>query len=812
MPSERVPAFAEPPAPAAASDPEMATRISPTAPPAWPRGSSSRLEAVGPGESGEPRTSPELELEVARARKDPARAFGPFVLLEELGRGAMGVVHRAFDERLRRVVALKTILPGAGAPEDAVKRFRREAEAVARLRHPNIVSVHEAGEVSGTHYISMDFIVGSTLDRRLEPKEGREKISLTRAVEVVRDVARAVHHAHEQGVVHRDLKPANVLVDARDNPFVLDFGLASLRGAGARLTRTGVRMGTPAYMSPEQADGLGADERSDVYSLGATLYHVLTGKPPFSGQSELNVVISVLTRPPVPPGSLNRRAAGDLDTISMRCLEKEPARRYESAAALADDLDRHLRGEPIVARPIGLLSRLARRAQRNKLVTALGALALALALGLVVVRETSARTERRRLVDTARLDAASSRDDFSRVLEGGAGPANPDEVLGRGLTALRSGLRLVSLVPEDAAAREGAWRTALSLGEAAEKLEQWSVAASAFEDALALSVDDDAARGALATVATRRRALKDAHRATVEATIAQVLSRSETYDHDDALFTLVRLSEPETVSRLSETLDEATRLLEDAKRGVYLAAEVPDQDEERAGAPRLAGLRAALERSLALEPGNKLEPELASLLESAGKRIVDRHVRAYPSGKAPPVIQRLVADAQGDKLGPARIELAKLACEALGRLGQQETARDALARYLRAEADERRAERAAVALVRLGDAESARLVRASPHFARTWYRLPRIRAAVDRASPPKPIEVPADPKTAEDFLLRAAARSRAHDSEGSIADLTRAIELDGSSHDAFLRRGALRVATGDLAGAVADLTRAIELD
>ncbi|MBI3726205.1 serine/threonine protein kinase, partial [bacterium] len=225
----------------------------PLPPPSRPRARTSERVASAPAdEAGAPT---ELSREVEAARADPSRHFGPFLLLSPIGRGGMGVVFRAWNERLRRVVALKTILESEDLPRESVERFRREAEAAARLRHPGIVSVHEAGELSGKHYMAMDFVAGETLERRLAPKDGREKIALTKALEVVRDVARAVEHAHSQGVVHRDLKPANIIIDESGRALVLDFGLASVRGSGTKVTRTGVAMGTPAYMSPEQANG-----------------------------------------------------------------------------------------------------------------------------------------------------------------------------------------------------------------------------------------------------------------------------------------------------------------------------------------------------------------------------------------------------------------------------------------------------------------------------------------------------------------------------------------------------------------------------
>ncbi|MBI3724645.1 protein kinase [bacterium] len=320
-------------------------------------------------------TSGSLHNEVKAARADPKKRFGRFLLLSELGRGGMGIVYRAWDDRLKRVMALKTILPGDEAGKAAIKRFYREAEAVARLRHPGIVAVHEVGELEGRHFLVMDLVDGASFEKRL-----RAKLPLTKGLEVLRDVARAVHYAHEQGVVHRDLKPQNVMIDQGGRAFVLDFGLARVRDSGdaSKITKTGAALGTPAYMPPEQCgeSGHAVDERSDVWSLGATLYHVLAGRPPFTG-SPLQLMAQVVSRDPVPPGSLNARARGELETICLKCLEKEKEKRYASAAALADDLDAYLAGEPIAARPLGLPARILRLARRKKAAAGLLLVAVA---------------------------------------------------------------------------------------------------------------------------------------------------------------------------------------------------------------------------------------------------------------------------------------------------------------------------------------------------------------------------------------------------------------------------------------------------
>jgi len=318
----------------------------------------------------------DLASEIERARANPRCAFGSYLLLGEIGRGGMGIVHRAWHEGLKRVVALKTIA-GGSAGEAGIKRFYREAEAVARLDHPNIVAVHDVGQFNGTHYLVMDFVEGTTLDRRLKERGApgeRGSLALAKQVEVVRDVARAVHYAHEHGVIHRDLKPQNIMLDERDRPRVLDFGLAHVEGTGA-LTKTGAMIGTIGYMPPEQAgQAQETDVRSDVYALGATLYHVLTGRAPFVGGTALETLTALLTRKPAAPSSLNPGVPGKLEAIAMRCLEKDPGKRYQTAAALAHDLDVFVEGKPL-ARTGGL-------ALPAKL--GLGALALACGLGGVL--------------------------------------------------------------------------------------------------------------------------------------------------------------------------------------------------------------------------------------------------------------------------------------------------------------------------------------------------------------------------------------------------------------------------------------------
>jgi serine/threonine protein kinase len=285
-----------------------------------------------------------------------------YEVLGVLGRGGMGVVYRARQVRLGRVVALKMIRDGGLAGPEQIRRFRAEAEAVARLQHPHVVQVYEVGDCAGRPYFSLEYVDGGTLAERLRglPQPPRA------AAQTVATLARAVQAAHERGVVHRDLKPGNILLTADGTPKVSDFGLAKrLEGASAH-TQTGAVLGTPSYMAPEQAGGRSRviGPPADIYALGAILYGMLTGRPPFLGTTPLDTLHQVAADEAVRPSRLQPKVPRDLDTICLKCLEKDPGRRYGSARELAEDLDRFLAGEPVRARPAGRWERLGKWARR----------------------------------------------------------------------------------------------------------------------------------------------------------------------------------------------------------------------------------------------------------------------------------------------------------------------------------------------------------------------------------------------------------------------------------------------------------------
>ncbi|TWU29690.1 serine/threonine protein kinase [Bythopirellula polymerisocia] len=278
----------------------------------------------------------------------PPRELGDFELSEEIGRGGMGIVYRARQRSLGRDVALKLILQGAQASPTDKARFQAEVAAAARLEHPNIVPIYEVGESDGWQYFGMQLITGQTLAKRIALGPVPEE----EAVRLVLNIARAIAYAHSRGVIHRDLKPANILLDETGTPHVTDFGLAKHVTAGASLTQTGSILGTPSYMSPEQAaPGRGrVGPVSDVYSLGAILYSLLTGRAPFQGSSPVDTVLMVLEQDPLPPRLLNRTVNRDLEMITLKCLQKPTELRYSSAEALADDLEAFLVGDSLLAR------------------------------------------------------------------------------------------------------------------------------------------------------------------------------------------------------------------------------------------------------------------------------------------------------------------------------------------------------------------------------------------------------------------------------------------------------------------------------
>jgi WD40 repeat protein/tRNA A-37 threonylcarbamoyl transferase component Bud32 len=343
--------------------------------------------------------------------------FGDYELLEEIARGGMGVVYKARQKSLNRTVAVKLILAGQFATKQFVRRFRAEAAAAAVLQHPNIVAIHEVGVYAGHHFFSMDYVQGQNLAQLV----GSRPLAPRQAARYIKLIAEAIDYAHQQGILHRDLKPSNVLIDAAtDQPRVTDFGLARRLDGDSSLTITGQVLGSPNFMPPEQAGSGGhkLGRHSDVYGLGAILYYLVTARAPFQAESLEATVTQVINVEPIAPRLLNPAVPADLETICLRCLEKEPCRRYQTAHELAEELDRFLRQEPILARPVSRAERVWRWCCRKPALATLGGIALALLLvvllgapiAMVRIRRGKAEAERNLYVADMKLVSEAVRD------------------------------------------------------------------------------------------------------------------------------------------------------------------------------------------------------------------------------------------------------------------------------------------------------------------------------------------------------------------------------------------------------------------
>lgn len=381
------------------------TRIVAPTPAGAPREDSAQAAThIGPRTAGgTPVRPPEGSVAGAGgSASTQVRYFGTYELIGEIARGGMGVVYKARQNTLNRTVAVKVILSGQLATGDEVRRFLVEAEAAANLSHPGIVPVYEFGEHDGTHYFSMAYIDGPSLAEKL----GEGALDAAGAVDLMIPIAEAVEYAHGQGVIHRDLKPGNILLEKGAIPRIADFGLAKRMNDDAELTQSGTILGSIYYMPPEQAAGRSESigPASDVYALGAILYRMLTGRPPFQAATGFETMQQVLTEEPVAPRQLNSMIPRDLETICLKCLEKEPTRRYASARALGEELARFRDGLPILARPISRTARVWRWYRRNPVPATLGAVLIAVVVaGLVIasILWSQARAEQRRAEDQA---------------------------------------------------------------------------------------------------------------------------------------------------------------------------------------------------------------------------------------------------------------------------------------------------------------------------------------------------------------------------------------------------------------------------
>ncbi len=306
--------------------------------------------------------------------------FGSYEVIEEIARGGMGIVYKARQLHLNRIVALKVLLAGGAASETEIQRFRREAEAAGSLQHPNIVSIYEIGEENNHHYFTMDFIEGPTLQTLIK-KKTRRKVLL----QIMEKVARAMAHAHQRGIIHRDIKPSNIIVSAENEPKITDFGLAKKLDANTMLTESGATLGTPYYMAPEQTQGLKEiDGRADIYSMGVILYEILSGRLPFNAGTLVELYHKIVEEDPILPSRLNRKVDKEIELVCLKAMEKEPARRYQTASDLAEDLSRYLKGEAVSAKRANPAHRFLRKIHRNKnFLWIAGAMSLLIALILL---------------------------------------------------------------------------------------------------------------------------------------------------------------------------------------------------------------------------------------------------------------------------------------------------------------------------------------------------------------------------------------------------------------------------------------------
>ncbi|MCO5166160.1 MAG: protein kinase [Planctomycetes bacterium] len=743
----------------------------------------------------------------AAAAPLPARV-GDLEVVAELGRGGMGVVYAARDPALGREVAVK-VLHAHGATPDARRRFEVEARAAARLSHPGIVAVHALGvdQATGAPYVVMERVRGESLRDALRGGP----LAPAEAARLAEEVARALATAHEAGVLHRDVKPHNVLLDERGAARLVDFGLAKALDAADGLTSTGQVLGTPAYMSPEQADGDGAraGPASDVWSLGATLYEMLTGRPPFCRASVPATLSAVLHADPVAPARLRPGVPRDLETIVLCCLEKDPTRRYASALALAADLARWRGGQAIEARPAGALRRAARAVRRRPIVAAGVVGALAVGVGLWGAERAARPGRAMALLHEARALARRGRDEAALVEQALALGGRTPALLVEAALACEAGGRLErarALLEE--AARGDSPEALLELHRLTLRQEpRGSRITPALERLIALAL----ARGEADEFGLFARA----ERALAAGDAAQAVALLDRVEALGARFPWALVER----ARAREALGDLDGARADLERALTLDPDLAvarvNRADLRGAAGDLAGARADLDRAVELDPGLAAAWCLRGLV---------RRRAGDPAG-AVGDLRRAVSLAPG--LAPAHLALGELRLEAARR---EDPASERAQASL--EAAVVHLDRAleldpglALAWALRGDAQAARgepelayrdyaqALGLDPARKETWLERAILHAALGeshRAEHDLTEALALDPGWAEAYWRRAAARGEQGELEEALRDADNALRLEPRSVDALLTRANLRAFVGDEAGARRDLEAALE--
>jgi tetratricopeptide (TPR) repeat protein len=698
------------------------------------------------------------------------QSCGRYLIRGELGEGGFGSVYRGWDPKHEREVAIKLLQrPSPKARE----RFEREIRATARLRHPNVVALLDSGEHEGKPFLVTELVRGGDLAGRCDGAG----MNVEEGVQILSEVARAVAYAHEQGVLHRDLKPQNVLLDEEGRALVADFGLAKLSDGKTGLTQSGATLGTPAYMPPEQLEVSrgGLDARSDVYALGATLYHVLTGRPPFELETAIQMHLAITQEEPLPPSAWNPRVPQSLDTVCLKCLEKDPARRYLSAGELADDLDRWLAGEPILAQPVTTWERSLRWVSRRRL-------AVFATLGMLVLGGLSAGLILRNAQREARADQ-----------ERREGRERDAEVV-RQLLA-RAEVDPSSFAYDDALAQIGRLAGPETVGILADRLEALADELLAVEEGILLAVVEPDADEKLAGLAT------------IEG-LPQALAAWRDLPPGEALPT----SAAEAIRRASERVE----------RRAYLALDLASRERT----PRLLDIVAS-QQGQTLGAGKLLVARLAC--EGLGRlgireravTALGRYSRSESDGQRA-VHAALALCALGGN------EALQYVLSARGRLGYNSVFASRIEGALsRLDADVPLEEESARGFMRRGEARESqgdldgaladyeRATELAPDDARAWVLLGCVRfgrgeLAEADAAHSRAIEL--DARLGPAWINRGLARAALGDPEGALADYSQAIELQPQRPQPWRARGNLHMRLGDHQQALADLGQALELD